>query len=640
MNTKYDHSTGERGRRDSNKSNASQRDRRDRDNTKLPQPEENTLFKGCETKHRSSLAKKHTPPGVSLNRAESRSVIGAYAQKTIPFRSASFSQVDYSSGKYIRSALGALKATLSKAKSPPPIVECKRDRSRSASPEPSDECTNIWIPLKGPCDKRLDLNLDTIDATAMSNIILEEENETSPSPCNSITNSIAFNMVQEDQVDHAARRNRTPLSLSVLNVGQMTTDSPADESLTIQGVENLFEVASTTLIPVPVCERSCHSADDFHLADGWLNACEIDSDKILAELVKESNNVSNNELPAFAAICDEDAPKTTVTNGRKPRIERHSHAMRDLQSPTLDVDDLPAIAVTPGSSISGSSFEEVENAPLRHPHHHHHHHDQQTSGEYVVRKRSSAGDKHPEYRSSDGTQSTSTSGTNSPKSHHDEKRRIDKSKRRKGVYIQWATIDKHNKELNAVSWAPSDQSHELTENMLPVIDGNGQPIWAICAYQNDGLNKDCAAALEAIAVERKHSSERNANDTEPCTPDSDCGRQQIVWQRRESAKDRRQSLTLQSSEEKDESTSSPPTSKPPSKLFVLRSDSCSDNELSDKTPSYRERASQSPAPDQDLKRYSKRPLRGPYGQMLEAEMKKPAKQNYDGLLEELNRAER
>lgn len=62
--------------------------------------------------------------------------------------------------------------------------------------------------------------------------------------------------------------------------------------------------------------------------------------------------------------------------------------------------------------------------------------------------------------------------------------------------------------------------------------------------------------------------------------------------------------------------------------------------MSDRTPPPRDRTSQSPAPDHDLKRYSKRPLRGPYGQMLEAEMKKPAKQNYDGLLEELNRSER
>lgn len=39
-------------------------------------------------------------------------------------------------------------------------------------------------------------------------------------------------------------------------------------------------------------------------------------------------------------------------------------------------------------------------------------------------------------------------------------------------------------------------------------------------------------------------------------------------------------------------------------------------------------------------RFSKRPLRGPYGQMLEAEMKKPSKTNYDGLLEQLKRSER
>ncbi|EAT46715.1 AAEL002100-PA, partial [Aedes aegypti] len=40
-----------------------------------------------------------------------------------------------------------------------------------------------------------------------------------------------------------------------------------------------------------------------------------------------------------------------------------------------------------------------------------------------------------------------------------------------------------------------------------------------------------------------------------------------------------------------------------------------------------------------LRRYSKRPLRGPYGQMLEAEMKKPSKVHYNEILEELARHE-
>ncbi|GFG38292.1 hypothetical protein Cfor_08932, partial [Coptotermes formosanus] len=43
---------------------------------------------------------------IRLNKPESRPIVGSYAQRTIPFRSASFSQVDFSSadGKYIRSS--------------------------------------------------------------------------------------------------------------------------------------------------------------------------------------------------------------------------------------------------------------------------------------------------------------------------------------------------------------------------------------------------------------------------------------------------------------------------------------------------------------------------------------------------------
>lgn len=73
------------------------------------------------------------------------------------------------------------------------------------------------------------------------------------------------------------------------------------------------------------------------------------------------------------------------------------------------------------------------------------------------------------------------------------------------------------------------------------------------------------------------------------TPESDCSSRPPLWPNN-SAQARRQSLSLQSSEEKDESASSPPTSKPHSKLFVLRSDSMSDNEMSDRTPPPRDRA--------------------------------------------------
>jgi hypothetical protein len=103
---------------------------------------------------------------------------------------------------------------------------------------------------------------------------------------------------------------------------------------------------------------------------------------------------------------------------------------------------------------------------------------------------------------------------------------------------------------------------------------------------------------------------------EPCTPESE-----HAW--------RKQSLTYQSSDERDDPLSSAQNIKP-FRVVTPRSESMSisDNE------------SDRGGDKQDLKRYSKRPLRGPYGQMLEAEMKKPTKVKYDGILEELCRSDR
>lgn len=83
--------------------------------TKLPIVEENSLFNEYTP---IALAAGSSSPTEFPARARPP-IVGAYTQKAIPFRSASFSQVDYSSGKYIRSALGALKASFVKSKSPP-----------------------------------------------------------------------------------------------------------------------------------------------------------------------------------------------------------------------------------------------------------------------------------------------------------------------------------------------------------------------------------------------------------------------------------------------------------------------------------------------------------------------------------------
>lgn len=443
--------------------------------------------------------------------------------------------------------------------------------------------------------------------------------------------------------------------------------SPCEEGL--QTVDSYFPTAS--LIPLPVYECEHHETDK------WNNAGEVDNAKILDDVPVDQGQdagIIENEIPAFAEIQTDErkvANETTINDEGNPRKLKKLKAKpvnvdelrRKTQSPTLDIDDLPAIAVTPGSSISNSSFEEVESTASQNPPR------EAVSGDsgsdYVVevRKRYSNDDKNSsENRSSDSNQS-SASGTNSPKSHLDEKRRIDKSKRRKGVYIQWAALDKHAKELSAVSWSGGDSTADSSGKILPEMDSNGQPIWPIGAYAPRDITEHMSSvsSLDAVSPEPRcggtlkrlermdslgKSSCISCEDSQTpasfdaFTPEPDC--RPPIWSNAD-ARMRRQSLSLQSSEEKDESpsaASSPPTSKPHSKLFLLRSDSISDNEMSDRTPPPRDRTSQSPAPGEDLKRYSKRPLRGPYGQMLEAEMKKPAKKNYDGLLEELNRSER
>lgn len=571
-------------------------------------------------------------------------------QKSVPFRSASFSQVDYSSGKYIRSALGALKASLSKAKSPPLSFACRRDRSECSSPDDakSKECTDIWIPLKGPCDKRNDLNLDLINTSAT---ILEEDCEYSPTSNSSEAASTAATTTKSVP-------NDSLISLKMINAAQMTTDSPHDESANIQGVDNYFQSATACLIPVPVYE--CAHPDDSIATDKWSNACERDSDALSSTadytitdrpLVVETDA---DQIPAFSEIQQEQSKKNALIDSEK-RMANNKNSLtandhiykklrRKTQSPTLEIDGVPSIAVTPGSSVSGSSFEEIDNSAAQ---------PANTAVEYgsefgiEVRKRySNDTDKTSENRSDDSNPSTSTSGTNSPKSQHNEKRRIDKSKRRKGMYIQWATLDKHNKELSAVSWTvgdgPADELCERNESELD--DRSGQLVWPT-------EMKDAKPATDSIYTPPSMYNNVNspgfscdggqsasASCDTPFTPDSDYG-QRPSWPRG-SLQARRQSLSLQSSEEKDDAASPPILTKPRSKIFLLRSDSTSDNEMSDRTPPPRDRTSQSPAPDYDFKRYSKRPLRGPYGQMLEAEMKKPTKQNYDGLLEELNRSER
>ncbi|KAH8310855.1 hypothetical protein KR044_003245, partial [Drosophila immigrans] len=106
-----------------------------------------------------------------------------------------------------------------------------------------------------------------------------------------------------------------------------------------------------------------------------------------------------------------------------------------------------------------------------------------------------------------------------------------------------------------------------------------------------------------------------------------------VWRGSQEKPQLLSSFSCQSSEEKDDASSSTNNNNNNSNSKTntfLQTDSMSDTE---------ERISWSPTPsgDYDHKRYSKRPLtvRGPYGQMLEAELKKPNRMHFEEILEEL-----
>lgn len=171
-----------------------------------------------------------------------------------------------------------------------------------------------------------------------------------------------------------------------------------------------------------------------------------------------------------------------------------------------------------------------------------------------------------------------------------DKRKLDKSRRRKGIYIQWPAI-KRSQEIDSFDSSNNEDAPiQMTEE------------------KKSRKHLSMSSSFSEPVMPRQSES---LCSLEPNTPDSDCSpNKPLVWP----TSVRRQSLlTYQSSDERDEFTQ---TYSPSKTYRIVRSDSVSDNESDRNVSSTNE---------SELKRYSKRsirPLRGPYGQMLEAEMKK------------------
>lgn len=644
---------------------------------------------------------------MALPKVESRTIIGAYTQKNIPYRSASFSQVDYSSGKYIRSAINAFKSNL-KSKSPAVVdntnltLPRKRDAASNQENSSSSSAMNTTIDQENFTEEPLQfgndfLPNDIVQKKTVSDDIIEESEQ-------ELLHSDGISFPDDDHNDdNATSKQMTIIELNVVQASEMILDQLCEEEAAISSSPNIdvFQTATTCLIPVPVYECVPQEWDPNDTPDlpEWINACEEEGTKIIEEMQINFQQISNDlndsvskqeELNKNDSIdcsqnetntkfndisekvitddtkclqidCNEKSDELDIVNVNKieqdeieqPTCERLENIPVEI---VTECEQLPVISVTPSNAtvinLSDDNNKLTSTTAVN-----------QLNVEIVeVRKRHS-NDCKTEKITNESVSSSSDHSNDPQISTSDDRRKSDKSKRRKGIYIQWPAIEKQ-KNLENDDW---DQAHKHTissSDSSVVID----PMWPQCEKRDQidctEINlADCDFSSLSTNVEKNLEKLGSGNiawitcktpdgsDTpaslsgsfEPTTPESDSNRQ--IWPTAVKS-NRKPSLTCQSSEEKDDlqqhhqyHQSSP--SKSNQKINLVRYESVSDNE-SDRT-SPRERASQSPAPpqDQDLKRYSKRPLRGPYGQMLEAEMKKPAKVHYDEILEELNhRSER
>lgn len=562
-----------------------------------------------------------------LNRPESKSSsVGSYTQRMIPFRSASFSQADYASGKYIKSDIAALKASMA--------LNRHQSIERSFSPPKDEPCEPLKSAKRYPLKSELSITLDG-----------DEDAEEAMERASKRSSDI-------ETINEESPMDSFELKLNYRRANEMTIESPIEEEPALISVSpknegrSELQQATTCVIPIPVFEcvekewsplpeiyggeEFCHpiSDDVFQHAKAIENFIEIrngSEKKFEFPTVPEVelNNVAL-QLDEITEKLKENIPQEEICNVVKTQIPQSKEDLVPQRS-FESVDDISIspeiqeVLETVAETLKGGICEErkflsdaVGNAninivslicpdvDLSNP--------QNRENSFLKAIESSpepsfdkssfdkSDTEFPELmttavrkRHSDANSGSDKSSPNaSPSGNLDDKRKIDRSRRRKGIYIQWPALEKSQ-----------DTSFDYSAN-----EDNYPP-----------TTKESEKEFNFCDV----SHRQNESLEEPSTPELEGH----IW--------RKQSLTYQSSDERDDPLSSATPLKP-FRVITPRSESMS--------MSISDNESERGGDKQDLKRYSKRPLRGPYGQMLEAEMKKPTKVHYDGILEELCRSDR
>lgn len=587
------------------------------------------------------LAEKEDDLFTALPKAESRTIVGSYTQKSIPFRSASFSQVDYSSGKYIRSAIGAFKATLKSNKEPSVI-----DNTNLTLPRKKDRQSPTKIEEESHKD---------IDSSSHHNNVFKTEMNVTVQPNRKLNESMDCRTESKFHRESLIEENENEIDdsldgLKIVQASEMIIESPTERGILMATPpqEEFFQTATTCLIPLPVYECSNRESEQ---NEPWINACDEDSTKLFEELNVESDVI--NEIGWDVLQSTQSKISDTKTTDEVERVYSTENGSRNLTGPIGETDVSTGVNIqseeieiisnvievvteiepmnSPSSPNVTETTDEVDEAPIipRTIENANESEHREAKTEFVeVRKRHNNDEKTT--RQSDNL-SNSSESVNSVATGED-RRRIDKTKRRKGIYFQWPAVEK-DRELDVDVWSHADSSPPILSGTI-IWDGNIDIGSGVAVHNKIDL-KDIESNLDNPSKVNEKSKKISVDlDTpnffsaafESTTPESELSRP--AWPKMP---------RKQNSDERDDvSVVSAISDKQYHKISFLRQDSISDNET-DRTPPH-ERVSQShSSTDQDLKRYSKRPLRGPYGQMLEAEMKKPAKLLYD---EMFNRSER
>lgn len=642
---------------------------------------------------------------LKLARPESRTIVGSYTQKSIPFRSASFSQADVTSGKYVKTDIESLKTSLALSKSktldrsPSPKKKLKEmpeeledkypitpelmftigpeeslDFNETSSNRNSDIETIAEEPMAESLAERHDENIR--DKLALINVVLanemiletliEEEPHAMAIPTKTQTSELqqattclipipVFECVEKEWSplpEHGGEEFCNPISEDVLPQAKVieirVNQEPDEENIVVSDVCNenlsrkLNDKSSQSLDHndnVISSEINLEMPSNQNIPEVELNSVAMQLDEITEKLketipLSEVCNVVKTQIPqskeelvaqrsvdSAEELCISPEIQEVLETVAETLNEEHKFLTNAIGNANINIVSL----LCPDQDLSSSDRGTPNSSKI----------DLLKTGDSSPepgsfdRSDSEFGETVRKRHSNDVNSGSEKSSPNaSPNINLEDKRKIDKSRRRKGIYIQWPAIERSQEIDSFDSTSAADEAAEVVK--VNESNASSEPI-----SMNKKLNRshDLGFNFSETAVPRQSDS---MCSLEPYTPDSDYSGKPLLWPK----SPRRQSLTYQSSDEKDDpiSASSPPL-KPFRNLF-LRSDSISDNE-SDRGSS-RDRTNASPASvnEQDLKRYSKRPLRGPYGQMLEAEMKKPTKVHYDGILEELSRSDR